>query len=82
PNYNKSLNAKLWDRHHWSIAIYYSLDDLLIQIQKLIDTLHIKVAEFQFVLKMGRTQLQDAVPMTLGQEFRAFATLLKEDIRL
>ena len=64
------------------LATYYSLDDLLIQIQKLIDTLHIKVAEFQFVLKMGRTQLQDAVPMTLGQEFRAFATLLKEDIRL
>lgn len=64
------------------LATYYSLDDLLTQIQKLIDTLHIKVAEFQFVLKMGRTQLQDAVPMTLGQEFRAFATLLKEDIRL
>jgi aspartate ammonia-lyase len=64
------------------LATYYSLDDLLTQIQKLIDTLHIKVAEFQFVLKMGRTQLQDAVAMTLGQEFRAFATLLKEDIRL
>ena len=48
------------------LATYYSLDDLLTQIQKLIDTLHIKVAEFQFVLKMGRTQLQDAVPMTLG----------------
>ena len=31
---------------------------------------------------MGRTQLQDAVPMTLGQEFRAFATLLKEDLKL
>ncbi|NNH01214.1 aspartate ammonia-lyase [Acinetobacter sp. ANC 5414] len=64
------------------LATYYSLDDLLLQIQKLVDTLHIKVAEFQFVLKMGRTQLQDAVPMTLGQEFRAFATLLKEDLRL
>ncbi|MGE9115759.1 lyase family protein, partial [Escherichia coli] len=32
------------------------------------------------VLKMGRTQLQDAVPMTLGQEFRAFATTLGEDL--
>ncbi len=64
------------------LATYYSLDDLLQSIQKLIDTLQIKVAEFQFVLKMGRTQLQDAVPMTLGQEFRAFATLLKEDLRL
>ncbi|WP_266096756.1 lyase family protein, partial [Acinetobacter nosocomialis] len=32
------------------------------------------------VLKMGRTQLQDAVPMTLGQEFHAFATTLGEDL--
>jgi len=37
---------------------------------------------FRKVLKMGRTQLQDAVPMSLGQEFHAFATLLKEDSRL
>jgi aspartate ammonia-lyase len=33
------------------------------------------------VLKMGRTQLQDAVPMTLGQEFRAFATTLSKDLQ-
>ncbi|MGC3765359.1 lyase family protein, partial [Pseudomonas aeruginosa] len=32
------------------------------------------------VLKMGRTQLQDAVPMTLGHEFHAFATTLGEDL--
>ncbi|MEN1586169.1 lyase family protein, partial [Pseudomonas aeruginosa] len=31
--------------------------------------------------KMGRTQLQDAVPMTLGQEFRAFSILLKEEVK-
>ncbi len=30
---------------------------------------------------MGRTQLQDAVPMTLGQEFRAFSILLKEEVK-
>lgn len=39
-----------------------------------------KGREFQDVLKMGRTQLQDAVPMTLGQEFEAFAATLEEDI--
>lgn len=39
-----------------------------------------KGKEFNTVLKMGRTQLQDAVPMTLGQEFRAFATTIEEDI--
>ena len=38
-----------------------------------------KAAEFRDVLKMGRTQLQDAVPMTLGQEFSAYAVMLDED---
>jgi aspartate ammonia-lyase len=40
-----------------------------------------KGAEFADVLKMGRTQLQDAVPMTLGQEFDAFHTTVKEDVQ-
>lgn len=51
-------------------------------MNNLISSLILKSSEFNFVLKMGRTQLQDAVPMTLGQEFHAFATLLKEDVRL
>lgn len=38
-----------------------------------------KSEEFSDILKMGRTQLQDAVPMTLGQEFGAFAIMLSED---
>jgi aspartate ammonia-lyase len=38
-----------------------------------------KALEFADVLKMGRTQLQDAVPMTLGQEFSTYAVMLKED---
>ena len=38
-----------------------------------------KAAEFAHVVKLGRTQLQDAVPMTLGAEFGAFATTLHED---
>ena len=38
-----------------------------------------KGVEFQSVLKMGRTQLQDAVPMSLGQEFNAFATNIGEE---
>lgn len=39
-----------------------------------------KAQEFYDVIKMGRTQLQDAVPMTLGQEFSAYAVMLGEDI--
>ncbi|MGP1930130.1 MAG: lyase family protein, partial [Arsenophonus sp. ET-DL12-MAG3] len=40
-----------------------------------------KANQFKDILKMGRTQLQDAVPMTVGQEFHAFAILLKEEIK-
>lgn len=64
------------------LATYYALDQLFVEMNNLINSLILKSSEFNFVLKMGRTQLQDAVPMTLGQEFHAFATLLKEDIRL
>jgi aspartate ammonia-lyase len=39
-----------------------------------------KAAEFSHIVKMGRTQLQDAVPMTLGQEFEAFARSLDDEI--
>lgn len=40
-----------------------------------------KSVEFSDVIKMGRTQLQDAVPMTLGQEFQSFASTLMEDVQ-
>lgn len=56
------------------------------EIQRLYDAMGIlqnsfgaKADEFAEVVKMGRTQLQDAVPMTLGQEFNAFAIMLGED---
>ena len=64
------------------LSTYCSLDALFTQMDKLITSFENKAIEFRYILKMGRTQLQDAVPMTLGQEFHAFATLLKEDIRL
>jgi aspartate ammonia-lyase len=48
---------------------------------RLIDVLHAKATDFTDVLKMGRTQLQDAVPMTLGQEFEAFAATLSAEIK-
>ncbi len=40
-----------------------------------------KAAEFSSIRKLGRTQMQDAVPMTLGQEFGAFATTIREDVQ-
>ena len=49
-------------------------------LKKLIASLRAKGEEFKDVIKMGRTQLQDAVPMTSGQEFNAFAENLGEEI--
>jgi aspartate ammonia-lyase len=56
------------------------LQGLLDAMRMLKDSLHEKGKEFHDVVKMGRTQLQDAVPMTLGQEFEAFAVTTGEDI--
>ena len=50
------------------------------QLNRLHDALTTKAEEFDSVIKMGRTQLQDAVPIRLGQEFCAFATAIKRDI--
>lgn len=49
------------------LATYTRLDELLHVQKSLIDTLYSKASEFQYVIKMGRTQLQDAVPMTLNR---------------
>ena len=53
---------------------------LVASLKLLIEAFRAKGEEFKDVLKMGRTQLQDAVPMTSGQEFHAFATNLEEEI--
>ena len=55
-------------------------DQLLNSLERLVQAFEAKAKQFAQVLKMGRTQLQDAVPMTLGQEFKGFATNLDEDL--
>ncbi len=59
---------------------------LRFEIERLVNAMEVlrldfdkKAREFSTVLKMGRTQLQDAVPMTLGQEFSTYAVMLMED---
>jgi aspartate ammonia-lyase len=54
---------------------------LVAAMNDLISAFRLKGQEFADVLKMGRTQLQDAVPMTLGQEFTAFAETLSGEVR-
>ena len=53
---------------------------LVASLSELIAAFRRKGEEFKHVIKMGRTQLQDAVPMTSGQEFNAFANTLEEEI--
>ena len=53
---------------------------LVKSLTELIEAFRAKGEEFKGIIKMGRTQLQDAVPMTSGQEFHAFATNLEEEI--
>jgi len=55
--------------------------ELIAVVKELIAAFHRKGKEFSSILKMGRTQLQDAVPMTLGQEFAAFARTLEGEVR-
>lgn len=55
-------------------------ETLLSSLSALVDAFRTKGEAFAHVQKVGRTQLQDAVPMTLGQEFHGFATTLAEDI--
>jgi aspartate ammonia-lyase len=62
------------------IALIYSIHELTDAMGELITALRMKEKEFTDVLKVGRTELRDAVPITLGQEFGAYATTLNEDI--
>jgi aspartate ammonia-lyase len=61
------------------IALAFSLVHLLKELKLLQNAFSAKADEFSQILKVGRTQMQDAVPMTLGQEFHGFATTLGED---
>ncbi|WP_252513363.1 lyase family protein, partial [Acinetobacter nosocomialis] len=62
------------------LGLLLSLDELNLPFNNLILSFLNKSQEFAHILKMGRTQLQDAVPMTLGQEFGAFAVTLQKDL--
>lgn len=62
------------------ITIIWYCQDLFPALEKLRNSFFTKGKEFANILKIGRTQLQDAVPMTLGQEFNAFGVTLNDEI--
>lgn len=62
------------------LAIIFATDPMIAALEELAYAFKAKAVEFGDILKIGRTQLQDAVPMTLGQEFDAFYATIKEDV--
>ncbi len=63
------------------IAIIKQIKKLIVEVKKLQNTLNDKANEFKDVIKMGRTHLQEAVPMTLGQEFKSYASVIGRDLK-
>jgi aspartate ammonia-lyase len=82
PNNHVNLAQSTNDAYPTSlrIALIRSNRGICDVLRDLVDAFAAKAVEFTDVIKMGRTQLQDAVPMTLGQEFEAYAVTLGEEI--
>ncbi len=82
PNDHINLSQSTNDAYPTAIklGLLYMNTILVNKLKEIVKAFRKKGKEFRSVLKMGRTQLQDAVPMTLGQEFEAFAATLEEEI--
>jgi len=82
PNSHVNLSQSTNDVYPTAVklAMNSSIDQLRSAMGALAGAFLLKGEEFAPYLKMGRTQLQDAVPMTLGQEFTAFAHTMLEDV--
>jgi aspartate ammonia-lyase len=82
PNNHVNLSQSTNDVYPTAVrvALVLRMAELIATLRSLEAALLTKAAELGDALKMGRTQLQDAVPMTLGQEFEAFAVTTAEDI--
>ncbi|MZP81801.1 MAG: aspartate ammonia-lyase [Bacteroidales bacterium] len=82
PNNHVNLSQSTNDAYPTAvkIALIHSNEKLVDVLKSLIESFQAKARDFAHVIKMGRTQLQDAVPMTLGQEFEAYASTLSEEV--
>jgi aspartate ammonia-lyase len=82
PNNHVNLSQSTNDVYPTAVklALHHAIEELRTAMRELADAFLAKGQEFSPHLKMGRTQLQDAVPMTLGQEFTAFGHTILEDV--
>lgn len=82
PNNHVNMSQSTNDAYPtaFKLAFIFMNEELVADLRLLIQSFRAKGEEFKEIIKMGRTQLQDAVPMTLGQEFEAFAANLEEEV--
>lgn len=83
PNNQVNLSQSTNDTYPTAvrIALYNANQKLTAVLQELISAFHAKAREFSNIIKMGRTQLQDAVPMTLGQSFEVYAVTFEAEVK-
>jgi aspartate ammonia-lyase len=84
PHDHLNLSQSTNDSYPTALKVAFLLrnDKLIAEIEKLVAAFRIKGDAFLRIVKMGRTEMQDAVPMTVGQEFHAFAASLESEIKL
>ena len=84
PHDDLNMSQSTNDSYPTALKIAFILrnDKLIAELEKLSDSFRAKANEYIDIPKMGRTELQDAVPMTVGQEFHAYAASLDSEIKL
>ena len=84
PHDDLNMSQSTNDSYPTAIKVAFLLrnDKLIDELQKLVTSFRLKGDAFLEIVKMGRTEMQDAVPMTIGQEFHAFAASLDDEIKL
>lgn len=84
PHDDLNMSQSTNDSYPTAIKVAFLLrnDKLIEELQKLVASFRAKGDAYLEIVKMGRTEMQDAVPMTVGQEFHAFAASLESEIQL
>ena len=84
PHDDLNMSQSTNDSYPTALKVAFILrnDRLIGELQKLVASFRMKGDAFIEIVKMGRTEMQDAVPMTVGQEFHAFAASLEDEIKL
>ncbi|HEY0376867.1 MAG TPA: aspartate ammonia-lyase [Pyrinomonadaceae bacterium] len=84
PHDDLNMSQSTNDSYPTAIKVAFLLrnEKLIEELRKLVASFRAKGDAFLEIVKMGRTEMQDAVPMTVGQEFHAFAASLEDEIRL